>query len=155
MTAPDFSSASALVNHLWQSTVVAVVVALLVLALRKNHARMRYYLWLAASMKFLLPFSLLIAAGIWLRSFIPAPAARPAVIRAMEQVTLPLPQPEFSAVVPSPAAAHQGSWLPILLLAIWACGAVFVAARFARGWWSVRTASEPRAPWRLPRMCRS
>ena len=50
-------------NHLWQSTLFAGVVALLALALRKNHARARHWLWLAASVKFLIPFSLLISLG--------------------------------------------------------------------------------------------
>ncbi len=50
-------------NHLWQSTLFAGGAALLTLALRRNHARVRYWVWLAASCKFLLPFSLLIALG--------------------------------------------------------------------------------------------
>ncbi|MGH9447776.1 MAG: hypothetical protein ACRD3O_18940 [Terriglobia bacterium] len=58
--------APAVANHLWQSTVFAVVAALLTLTLRKNQARARYWLWLAASLKFLIPFSLLVAAGSYL-----------------------------------------------------------------------------------------
>ncbi len=50
--------APAVGNHLWQSTLFAVAAGLLTLALRKNHARARYWLWLAASLKFLVPFSL-------------------------------------------------------------------------------------------------
>jgi hypothetical protein len=50
-------------NHLWQSTVFLAMAGLLTLALRKNQARTRYWLWLAASAKFLLPFSLLVSAG--------------------------------------------------------------------------------------------
>ena len=50
-------------NHLWQSTLFAAVAAMLTLALRKNQARVRYRLWLAASVKFLIPFSLLISLG--------------------------------------------------------------------------------------------
>lgn len=38
-----------LTNHLWQSTVFAVVVGLLTLAYRKNRAHVRYWLWLSAS----------------------------------------------------------------------------------------------------------
>src|ERR1700691_5851373 len=56
-------------NHLWQSTLFAAVAAMLTLALRKNQARVRYRLWLAASVKFLIPFSLLISLG--------GPLARP------------------------------------------------------------------------------
>lgn len=141
--------ASALADHLWQSTAVAALAALLAVALSRNHARVRYWLWMAASVKFLLPFSLLIAAGAWLRSFLPAPSARPAVIQAMEQVAIPLEQPAFSRLAPSPAAAHAGSWLPILFLALWACGALWVAVRFARGWWSVRAASLAARPLAL------
>jgi uncharacterized protein (TIGR03435 family) len=46
-----------LVNHLWQSTVVTVIAWLLVLALRGNQARTRYWVWMIASIKFLVPFS--------------------------------------------------------------------------------------------------
>jgi bla regulator protein blaR1 len=52
-----------LINHLWQSTVFAGVAGLLTLVLRKNHARTRYWIWLAASVKFLVPFFLLVSAG--------------------------------------------------------------------------------------------
>ncbi|HEY1756592.1 MAG TPA: M56 family metallopeptidase [Bryobacteraceae bacterium] len=50
-------------NHLWQSTVFAAVAWLLVQILRRNSARVRYSIWMLASLKFLLPFSLLIALG--------------------------------------------------------------------------------------------
>ena len=36
-----------LANHLWQSTAFAGVAALLTLALKKNHASVRYWLWFA------------------------------------------------------------------------------------------------------------
>ena len=71
MTVPTFWSgdwSAALVNHLWQSTVVVGIAWLLAWALRRNHARARYWVWFAASVKFLLPFSFLIAAGERLRS---------------------------------------------------------------------------------------
>src|SRR5262249_25778923 len=62
------SIAPALGNHLWQSTLFACAAALLTLALRNNHARTRYALWLAASLKFLVPFSLLSILGGFLAS---------------------------------------------------------------------------------------
>lgn len=55
---------SPLFNHLWQSTLFAAGVGLLALALRKNHAQARYRLWLIASVKFLIPFSLLVAMAV-------------------------------------------------------------------------------------------
>jgi uncharacterized protein (TIGR03435 family) len=54
---------SLLANHLWQSTLFTVAAWLLTLALAKNRAAVRYWIWLAASIKFLVPFSLLIDAG--------------------------------------------------------------------------------------------
>jgi bla regulator protein BlaR1 len=47
-------------NHLWQSTVFAAAGALAALALRRNSPRLRYWLWLAASLKFLVPFALMV-----------------------------------------------------------------------------------------------
>src|SRR5215469_15584345 len=52
-----------LANHLWQSTVFAGAMWALALILRQNRAAVRYWLWLAASVKFLLPFSLLVSTG--------------------------------------------------------------------------------------------
>ncbi len=50
-------------NHLWQSTAFAAAVALLTLALRGNRARTRHWVWMAASLKFLVPFAILAALG--------------------------------------------------------------------------------------------
>jgi len=58
---PDYRTS--LANHLWQSTLFAAVVWVVTLALRKNRAAVRHRLWLAASMKFLIPFSLLVSLG--------------------------------------------------------------------------------------------
>ncbi len=55
--------APAVGNHLWQSTLFAIVAGLLTLVLRQNQARARYWIWLAASLKFLIPFSLLVGVG--------------------------------------------------------------------------------------------
>ncbi len=57
---------SVVTNHLWQSTVFAIVAGLLSLAFRKNRAHVRYWLWFSASLKFLIPFSLLLTLGAYL-----------------------------------------------------------------------------------------
>jgi len=49
-----------LANHLWQSTVFALVAAGVILLPRKNAARYRFNIWFLASAKFLVPFELLI-----------------------------------------------------------------------------------------------
>ena len=43
-----------LVNHLWQSTVFAIMAGLLTLAFRKNRAQVRYGLWFSRLRKFLI-----------------------------------------------------------------------------------------------------
>ena len=54
---------SGIAIHLLQSTLFASVAAALAFALRQAPARARYWIWLGASVKFLLLFSLLISIG--------------------------------------------------------------------------------------------
>ena len=62
-----------LAAHLWQATLFGGAAWLLNLALRKNQACVRYWVWFAASAKFLVPFSLL----VWLGAFVPRRVAAP------------------------------------------------------------------------------
>ena len=62
------SAAIALGDHLWQSTLLALAVAMLAFSLKGKQARVRYWLRLAASLKFLVPFSLLVSVGKHLAS---------------------------------------------------------------------------------------
>jgi beta-lactamase regulating signal transducer with metallopeptidase domain len=54
------------IDHVWQSTLFAIAVGLLTLAFRRNRARLRYALWFSVSVKFLVPFSMI----MWLGSVI-------------------------------------------------------------------------------------
>src|SRR6476659_4318146 len=88
-----------ILTHLWQSTLFAAALALLSLAFRKNHARTRYALWLAASLKFLVPFALLISLG---QQFAPKSAPRlqeSRTLMVVEQAerTSPLPVLDFGS----------------------------------------------------------
>src|ERR1700677_3428517 len=81
-------------NHLWQSTLFAAAVALTALALRKNRAQVRYCLWLSASVKFLVPFALLMNLGNSLWSAFAArkiatELAPPAVSLTVQQIAQP------------------------------------------------------------------
>jgi len=98
-------------NHLWQSTIFAAVVAGLALALRGNQARTRYWLWLAASLKFLFPFSLLVSVGSYLAIPHAKIAPSSAYYSAFEQFGQPFAVEGASASlahsVPMAAAAHR------------------------------------------------
>ncbi len=114
-------------NHLWQSTLFGAVAALLALTLTKNHARARHWLWLSASVKFLIPFSLLITIGSHIAWPTATPIAQPRVSVLMQEVSQPFTPP----VIPLTTTPATTSPLPFLLLALWACG--FAAVFFS--WW--------------------
>ena len=110
---------SPLANHLWQSTLCAAAVWLLTRALKKNRAAVRYWLWLAASVKFLIPFSLLVSMGSQL-GWRTAPAiARPQWSLVVEDIGRPFAAsaPVLHAVMP-PASNP----LPAILFGVWLCG---------------------------------
>lgn len=155
MTFPAFWSepwTAALGNHLWQSTAVTGIAWLLALSLRKNHARTRYWVWMIASVKYLIPFSLFIAAGESLRAAFATPIQKPALAAVMEQITLPFPQTAlpadviYSGAVPA-ATLQLGNLLPPILLAVWLCGFLFVLSSWVRGWLKIRASL--RASWRM------
>src|ERR1700693_4514755 len=108
-------SLSPLADHLWQSTVFAAIAALLTLALRNNRARARYWLWLAASVKFLIPLSLLVLLGshiAWREA--PASAMAGGFPYVMEKISRPFAAPVASL----PKAPPVASPLPAILLTI-------------------------------------
>ena len=69
-----------LLAHLWQSTICAGVATVLVAGLRQAPGRVRHRIWLCASLKFLLPFGVLAAAGRAIGVWLPATAAPSASI---------------------------------------------------------------------------
>src|SRR5258708_33882445 len=95
---------SLLANHLWQSTLFAAAAGLLTLALRKNRATVRYWIWLAASVKFLVPFSLLVSAGSQFEWRTAPAIPHPQVSFMLEEISRPF---AFAAPAPGVAAALQ------------------------------------------------
>ena len=76
-------------DHLWQSSFFAGTAGLLALALRKNRARLRHWLWLIASVKFLIPLSVLFALGGQLAWRTGPTNTPPGVSNVMQQVSQP------------------------------------------------------------------
>jgi bla regulator protein BlaR1 len=146
---PYATSIAALVNHLWQSTVVAIVVWLLALGLRNNRASVRYWLWFVASMKFLVPFSLFIAAGEFFRPAVAIPIEKPALAAVMEQVTQPFTQPGLAVNQSLGPDGHGAYTLLILLIGIWAFGSAVVAVRWGLNWRRIRDAARTASPQNL------
>lgn len=125
-------------NHILQSTAFVAAVGLLSLLFGKNHARVRYRLWLAASVKFLIPFSVLIALGSAIpRSNDAAPVLQRPLISALQTVAQPFSAGAVTHEQNSQSLLQRAKeWIPSALGLIWALGfaAVFLAcyARWRR-----------------------
>lgn len=125
---------NALFNHLWQSTLFAGTVALAALALRRNAARTRYWLWLAASVKFMLPFSLFVLTGARVQLPPGTPSLHATTVEQISNYFAPV------AVLPAKPAGAVFPW-PFVLGAIWLAGVAFLTIRWFRRWRRIRNAA--------------
>jgi beta-lactamase regulating signal transducer with metallopeptidase domain len=138
----------AVANHVWQSTLFAAAVGLLVVLCRRFGPRVRYGMWLAASAKFLIPFSILSTAGRWFGQRADVPVA-PQFSFAIEQVNEPFSTPLFSSIPLSRLVTDPLDWMSIAmwgLWAIWAVGALCIVVRWVSGIRQVRTAVREASP---------
>ncbi|HEY4086018.1 MAG TPA: M56 family metallopeptidase [Bryobacteraceae bacterium] len=127
---------NALFNHLWQSTIFAVVVAAVVALLQRQSPRLRYWLWLSASAKFLIPFSLIVSTGALVQLPKEAPALRPATVQQISTYFEPISVfPSTTAPAEKPATLNQA------LIAIWILGALFLLVRWFQHWRTIRHAA--------------
>jgi uncharacterized protein (TIGR03435 family) len=153
------SWSAAIVNHLWQSTLVMLVAWLLTLVLQRNQARTRYWIWMTASLKLLVPFSLLVAIGDWLR-----PVSMPTIERqqltntmvkmadpflrgAQSSVSFTMALAEPATVAPAP---HHSSPFAETLVVLWLCGLLFLLLRWSRDWWAIRAMLRSASRMSLP-----
>jgi uncharacterized protein (TIGR03435 family) len=129
-------------DHLWQSTAFGGLMAVAALALRKNRAAVRFWLWLAASMKFLVPYALLMEVGMFVRkqpvltTTAPTLQRWPAIQDAGQAFFTPT-----SAIVATvtPVHSHADIWFAVTAAVVWACGFLFVAVRWLRQWRAIRS----------------
>ncbi len=141
-----------LANHLWQSTLFAVVAGLLTVAFRKNRAQVRYWLWFSASIKFFVPFVLLLSLGSHLNW---SPFARkvatqtvlPDVSSAMVQISEPF---VFDNTPSATSTARTIDTLRLSIISIWAVGFAAIVLMRLRAWWRIRTAVHTSTPLQIP-----
>ena len=148
------SVAPGLGNHLWQSTLFALIAGSLTLLVRRQQARIRYGLWLAASLKFLAPFSLLVSLGNYMAWSRTSHAAESGAYVVVEQISRPF-QPHAVPAMPqaglsmaSPIALHL---LPAFLLAAWLCGVAAVLVLWGVRWRRVSATLRAATPLRQGR----
>src|SRR6185436_14458353 len=120
----------AISNHLWQSTVVAGLVALATIAFRKNAASARHALWVVASVKFLVPSAALMAAGQLVGARSSAHMVRPEVTIAVETLSQPFTYFEFPSAARPFVSTPEGlaPLLPRIAATIWLAGVIIVLA---------------------------
>ncbi|MGH9937113.1 MAG: TonB family protein, partial [Blastocatellia bacterium] len=135
-------------NHLWQATLFAFVVWIAVKSLNQAPARFRYFLWLIAMMKFLLPSALLVwmigQAGVdlsWpfeaVQSAASTAASGMATAYAEVRIIFQIAQPPASfaqtatanATAIATAANHHAEFHCALTM-VWLLGALAAAGRW-------------------------
>jgi bla regulator protein blaR1 len=142
-----FTTFSPLANHLWQSSLFVAFAWLLALLLRKNRAAARYWIWFASSVKFLIPFSLLVNAGSHIE-WRTAPAFRQSQVSVViDEFSQPF---ALSAQPVRPLRSQTPNDLPeILLLGIWFCGFTIGVIFWLRWSQRIRAAQRAAKPLRM------
>jgi probable HAF family extracellular repeat protein len=154
-------------NHLWQSTVFAALAGALTLVFRRNNAAIRHQIWLTASLKFLLPFSLLVSLGDFIhwrptpspQEMLPvgdAPSSVPVSSAPGSEISSAIRafgEPFASVASPKDAASESGSrpWFSIVRVAfvLWLGGVLFQLFSWLRQWFSVRARLRAATPLEL------
>jgi bla regulator protein BlaR1 len=130
-----------LLDHLWQSTWFAGVCAVLALALHRHEARLITTLWSASIVKFLVPWTALIALGsamnVWSR--VEVPPGRPNAAFYVDALAQPFTQARFATPEAAPVFSGGSSdALVAAAIAIWAVGALLLVGRWVVQWVRLR-----------------
>jgi TonB family protein len=126
-----------LMLHLWESTVCAAAAALMAVALRHRPARVRYRIWLCASIKFLVPLSPLVGVGAHISAWT-SPVMPPAASIAVRWLDR-----SIAEWTHGPAARWSSNVMPDLegagplLVLVWLAGAAALTLWRWRQWRTV------------------
>jgi beta-lactamase regulating signal transducer with metallopeptidase domain len=118
---------NAVAIHVWQSTWFAMFAALLVLLVRKESARIRFVIWFAASLKFLIPFSWLTAIG----GVFSIQTDQDTLLPLVREVAAPLQVTPIDIGSLNPMTAYP-------LYALWFLGTCFCIGRWLMRWRELR-----------------
>ena len=135
ISSPYAVSSGQVLNHLWQSTLFASAAWLVTIFLKKNRARIRFWIWFSVTVKFLIPFSIIVTLGNfiapeWMNTP-PEISAQFKVIHAINQPFNPsvlkevLPGTDIKNVAPAAGAVDSSPVshkIPGVLFVLWLCG---------------------------------
>ena len=134
-----------LFDHLWQSTLFAMLAGLATLALGNHRASIRFCVWFSASLKFLIPFPVVAALGRSLR-WDTAPTLTALAEWSDSVGTFVVPANLLPAAGDMRPIASANVHVESLLWWIWACGAALLLARWIFQWRQLRAASRDVSP---------
>lgn len=139
-------TAESIINHLWQSSCFALFAGVLAFMLRANSAKVRYWVWLSASLKFLVPWALLVSLG----SVVPWP-----VPRVLPVATAPLPDTLIQIAEPFSPTPYaivqtQAHWGVTALGFLWAAGFLAIVFTRCRSWYGLQAFLRAGTPVKLP-----
>ncbi|HEX4810457.1 MAG TPA: M56 family metallopeptidase [Bryobacteraceae bacterium] len=137
---------SPIFNHLWQSTLVAAAAGVLSCVLRRNRAHTRYWLWLIASVKFLIPFSLLVAVGSRVDWSTGPAIASAGFSMVMEEFGHPFANAPTRFLTAASMPLSHGDFLAALLVMVWIVGFAVILARWYVSWKRVGRAMRAGSP---------
>src|SRR5580658_5865941 len=139
---------SFIINHLWQSSCFALLAGLLAFVLRKNSPKVRYWVWLSASLKFLIPFALLVSLG----GVVPRPTRRLVSVAApvFSNTLVQIAQPFSPAPRPSVSVQTPLDWARVAIGVVWALGFLAIMLARCRSWLGFRAALRASTPVELP-----
>lgn len=141
----------ALADHVWQSTLFAAAAALVALCFRKNQARIRYWIWIAASLKFLVPFAPLVALGKQLAGFRPASAQPAGRYFTIEEIGRPFTSAVAGRITLAASPVHvpaAGLLFPQVLILVWFIGFVVLLGVWCARWRRISAAIRESVPLR-------
>lgn len=139
-----------ILDHLWQSTLILCLAALLTLPLRRNSAAARYWLWFAASVKFLVPLvPFAYVARRWI-ALAPASVLSAPALELSRRLTEPFVRaPSLPAEVVAAPQALPVSHLSAVLLTIWSLGCAAVLVSWVVRWRRLRRTVSSATPLAL------
>ncbi len=137
-----------IINHLWQSSCFALLAGLLAFVLRKNSPKVRYWVWLSSSLKFLIPFALLVCLG----GVVPRPTRHPASDAApfFPNTLVQIAQPFSPAHKPTVSVHTPLDWAPVAIGVVWVLGFLAIMLGRCRSWLGFRAALRASTPIELP-----
>jgi bla regulator protein BlaR1 len=138
-------------NHLWQSTLFALCVAGLAVALRGIPARTRFWMWFAGLIKFLVPFSLLLSLGAGLApKHTGGTQLQPAQFYSVDEVSQPFTYTPPSISIPAKTVLLT-HWFPtgrvfMIVAVIWAAGFLSALCFWVLSWQRVKAVMRNASP---------